>query len=743
MKYNSVIIPKLTLVTCVAASLSAWLPGSAAAKDSDEMWGLCHSATPPAPTASGDILSPDQYPTYLNSDYGEGTLDELYTLIGHVSIKRGPQQMEADQAVYDSQTGTVNAEGNVRFQQGGLITQGTSARFNLDAGTGEVSAARYEFSQRHASGHAATIIHESAEITHLRHATYTTCNPNQLDWELRARTVTLNHSEAVGEAYNVSLRFKNVPFFYFPYINFPLNDARKTGLLPPILGYSNTAGFDIGVPIYWNIAPNRDATITPRLIEHRGLLAKGEFRYLTEASQGEIQAEYLPNDRKFGADRGTLAYQHRTQFTPHWNTSLNANYISDDRYLADLGNSLASASTTYVERRLDLNYNGDYANFLTRLQGYQTLDPTLPAASRPYQRLPQLVLTAAPPPQPFAASYRLDSEYVRFERADSLTGTRLSVTPSLAWPLESQSYFFRPKIALNHTQYQLDNQTAAEADPARTAPLYSIDSGLFFERDATLGARTFLQTLEPRLYYLRVPYRDQTSLPLFDTSAFDFSVAQLFQENRFSGSDRLGDANQVSVAVTSRLIDQTSGREWLSGSLGEIFYMADRRVTLSGPPETRNASDIVAEAATRLSERWSTTLNLQWNPDIDKVDQGAFQFRYHADERRLFNAGYRFLRDQLTQTDLSFLWLLDPRWQLLGRWNYSLRDHHALETLAGIQYESCCWIFRATSRRYVSDVAGDNNRSLYLQLELKGLANIGQSAEAVLERGILGYRPGH
>jgi len=355
-----------------------------------------------------------------------------------------------------------------------------------------------------------------------------------------------------------------------------------------------------------------------------------------------------------------------------------------------------------------------------------------------------LLFTAAAPPRPYGMAYRFDGEYVRFERESSLTGTRLDVTPSVAWPLESQGYFFTPKIGVNHIQYQLDGQAAgAVTDPARTTPMYSIDSGLFLERETTLGERPFLQTLEPRLYYLRVPYRDQSDLPLFDTSAFDFSFAQLFRENRFSGADRLGDADQLSVAVTSRLIDQESGREWLSGSIGEIFYAADRRVTLGGPPQTLHTSDIVAEASSHLSNSWSTLLDLQWNPDLHKVDEGAFLFRYHLSDRRLFNAGYRFRRDQLTQTDLSFLWLLNPRWQLLGRWNYSQRDHRTLETLAGIQYESCCWIFRATKRRYVSDISGDSNRSLYLQLELKGLGNIGQSAKEVLESGILGYRPGY
>jgi LPS-assembly protein len=743
-KHYPVTIHKPILFASMALGLLAWLPITAAADQSDGMWGLCPHMAPQADAAPSENASTAPAPTYLNSDYGEGKLDELYTLTGHVSIRRGPQQIEADKAVYDSRTGLVEATGNVRFKQGGLITQGTAARFNLDTRTGEVDSASYDYVQSHAHGQAATIRHENADITRLFHATYTTCDPNKVDWELRARTITLNHADAVGEAYNVSLRFKDVPFFYFPYINFPLNNQRKSGLLPPTLGYSHANGLDLAVPVYWNIAPNRDATITPRIIGHRGLLTKGEFRYLSESSKGELQAEFLPNDRKFGADRGALEYQNRTQFSPRWNSNLIANYVSDDQYLSELGNSLAAASITQVERRVDLNHNGDYTSFLARLQGYQTLDPTLPATSRPYQRLPQLQFTSATPAHPFTTTYRFDGELVRFERDSSLTGMRLNLTPSLAWPMETQGYFFTPKIGVNHTQYQLDGQTPGDpTDPSLTTPVYSIDGGLFLEREIAFGEHSFLQTLEPRLYYLRIPYRDQSNLPLFDTSAFDFSFAQLFRENRFSGADRLGDANQISIAVTSRLIDQDSGREWLSGSLGQIVYLDDRQVTLGDPPQDSQTSDLVAEASTHLSKRWSSSLETQWNPDIHKTDEAAVQFHYDIDDRHLLNAGYRFRRDQLNQTDLSFLWLLNPRWQLLGRWNYSQRDHRTLETLAGVQYESCCWIFRVTNRRYVSDLSGDNNRSFYLQLELKGLASIGHSVEDVLERDILGYRPGY
>ncbi len=728
---------KPNLLPLLAASLVVWLPAIAVADHLDPMWGLCASPQPNPTTDSASTVPDSEAPTYISSDYGEGTLNERYTLKGHVSIRRGSQRMDADQAVYDDHSGTVDAKGDVRFQKGGLITEGTSARFNLDTGSGRFDTARYQYLERHANGRAESIVQENRNLTRLHHA-------NKIDWELRARDVLLHQDDGVGEAYNVTIRFKDVPFLYFPYINFPLNDRRKTGFLPPTLGYSNSTGIDLGIPFYWNIAPNHDATITPRLVARRGLLTSGEFRYLGQKSAGQIRAEILPDDKVYHGNRGSLAVRHKTQFNPQWNADIDAGYVSDYRYFSDLGGSLAVASTTQVERRMDVNYTGTYNSFLARAQGYQNLDPTLAPAARPYQRLPQLVFSTATPAHPFGAAYRLDGEYVNFERNASLTGTRLHLTPSLAWPLETQGYFFTPKVSLDYTQYQLQGQTAGTpGDPSRSVPLYSVDTGVYLERETRFAKHRFLHTLEPRLYFLRVPYRDQGDLPLFDTGTFDFSYAQLFRDNRFSGADRIGDADQLSVAVTSRLIDEDSGREWLSGSLGQIYYLADRRVTLGTPTQTQGTSDLVAQASSHINKRWSSQLDLQWNPDTHKTDLGTLEFQYHWDERRILNAGYRFRRDQLAQTDLSFLWRLNPNWQLVGRWNYSQRDHHPLETLAGVQYESCCWILRATTRRYVSDLSGDSTRSLYLQLELKGLASIGQSAENILEHGILGYRPGY
>ncbi len=736
---STVIRSKAALILGASAALCA-AAGTHAAGLTDAQWPLCHGVAPPLAEESSApaALSPME----ITADYGEGLGSALYTVRGNVLMRRGSQHLEADSAVYDDRSGQVDATGTVRFQQGGFIVSGEAARFDLAAETGEVGLAEYQLLERHARGRADTVVRESATITQLRRASYTTCDPGDLGWELRARRVTLDHAEAVGVARDVTLRFQNVPFLYLPYINFPLNDERKSGLLPPTLGYSDETGVDIGQPVYWNIAPQRDATITPRFLETRGLLTQVEFRYLNPSNHGRINAEYLPSDAVFGNDRGAFSYEHLHRLNARWRADLNYNYVSDSRYLAELGGNLSSASTTHLDRRLDLSYGGAHNLFLARLQDYQTVDDTTPYADRPYQRLPQLVFSGNGPTHPLGGDYALAAELTQFEREQSLTGTRLSLHPSIAWPVERLGYFFVPKAGLRYTGYRLDSAgPGGLEDPQHSVPVYSIDSGLYLERDLRLRARDFRQTLEPRLYYLRVPFRDQSDFPVFDTSAFDFSFAQLFRENRFTGPDRLGDANQLSAGLTSRLLDRGSGREWLRASLGQIYYFEPPRVALPGVTlPARGESDIVGELSARLNAQWTVATSLQWNSDVDDTERAAVQFRYQGAQRQLFNAGYRFRRGELDQTDLSMLWPLQRQWQLIGRWNYSHRDERVLETLAGLQYDSCCWAFRATTRRYVNTTSGDSNRALYLQLELKGLANIGNSVEDLLERGILGYR---
>lgn len=702
-------------------------------------WPLCHTMTTYVPPPKTDNRNA---PTEITADYGQGVGNQLYTVRGNVLIRRGSQELEADQATYNDETGFVDAAGRVHFRQDAFVIDGETAHFNLATETGQIDRTQYVYAQRHAHGEAETLVRESDDITQLYRATYTTCDPGKIDWQLFARHVTLDQNKAVGIARDVTLRFKGVPLLYLPYINFPLSDERKTGLLPPTIGYSNRTGLDLAAPFYWNIAPDRDATITPRYMQTRGLLMRGEFRYLNPTNSGRIEAEYLPNDALFGSDRGAFSVQHQQALTPRWHVDGNVNYVSDMFYLGQLGDNLSTANITHLDRRLDLSYTGEHRQFLARVQGYQTIDPTIAAADRPYQSLPQLLFVGNAPTHPLGADYDLVAEFINFQRESSLTGSRIHAEPSVSWPIETLSYFIIPKLGLNYTGYYLNNTAGANNAPQHGVPVYSLDSGLYFERDLALAETPLIQTLEPRLYYLRIPYRNQSDFPVFDTTEYDFSYTQLFRENRFTGADRLNDANQLSTGLTSRLLERDSGREWLRASIGQIYYFETPRVTLPGVVEPqRGESDIAAELTSRLTQRWTAMADLQWNPDVGQVQKGGILLHYQRDQGHLFNAGYRFRRGMLAQSDFSMLWPITSQWRFVGRWNYSYRDHRALENLVGLQYDSCCWAFRVTSRRYVSAIAGDSSRALYLQLEFKGLAAIGHSVDDLLESGILGYRP--
>lgn len=703
-------------------------------------WGLCESVTASsagtAHPASEDLLA-----TELTADHGEVRNSNIFSLQGNVSIRRGSQLIEADEGYYESDAEQAQVQGNVRLQRDGLVIEGSKADFDLAGEHGYIENPAFFLTDRHARGSAESIRFESREVLRLSHATYTTCDPGDDDWYLKSRNVRLDREHGFGTATHATLSFQGVPFLYFPYITFPIDDRRKSGVLVPSFGTSNESGTEISIPYYWNIAPDYDATITPRLISRRGTQARSEFRYLTGGSYGELNLEYLPDDTLFGDDRQLAALRHTTTFSPAWRGDIDASYVSDGEYFQDLENSLSLASITHLERRADLSYTGDDAMFLGRLQGFQTVDETIPATSRPYQRLPQLLFATSPLPQGGGTEMAFHSELAHFERADSVTGSRVDIAPRISLPVETIAAYLLPELTLRYTQYQLDAQVPGVVDePHRGIPIISVDSGVFFERDTRWQSADYLQTLEPRLYYLYVPERDQSALPLFDTGARDFGYSELFRDNRYTGADRVGDANQLSMGLTTRYIENASGNERLRASIGQIVYFDDREVTLSaGTPETRSTSDLVAEIVANPTSSWTTRADWQWNHEADRTEKGTFSLQYHPTTGRVINMSYRFRETALEQTDLSLLWPLHRRWRAVGRWNYSMLDQRTLESLAGLEYESCCWRLSMVGRSYINDPTGASNRSLFVELELKGLTSVGNRVEGLLENGILGY----
>ncbi|MCG5499937.1 LPS-assembly protein LptD [Ectothiorhodospira lacustris] len=667
--------------------------------------------------------------------------DGISRLEGNVALYDQGRMLRADRITYEESRSFLETEGNVRFQTDtGLFFESPGGFLHLDTETGRFEHARYRFDPRHARGEAKALEPRGHNTLYLQEATYTTCDPGRDHWLLSARHVQLNQDSGQGTARGVLLRFQGVPLFYTPWITFPIDDRRKSGLLPPSFGTSDNTGADLLIPFYLNLAPHRDATLGLRLMDSRGAMLMSEFRYLNPSNRGRIQLDYLPNDTSYGEDRTLVAWDHHWRISPRLHFHTTGSDVSDDRYFRDLGDSLDDTSITHLERRADLVYAGQGWTLLGRVQDFQIVDETLSSTSRPYKRLPQLLYQGRWPWQAGGFDYRLRAEWVAFERDDSVTARRTDLMPEISRPMHGAAWFVTPSLKYRVTHYDLDDQPAdVDSNLTRALPIASLDAGLFLERPLESGN---IQTLEPRLYYLYTPRRDQDDIPLFDTAQFDFSFDQLFRDHRFSGPDRVADADQLTTGLTTRIIDGRSGEERLRVSLGQIHYFDDRRVTLreEGRAETADSSSMVAEMAARLGDRWRTRAGAQWDPRREQMERSSALLQYRVDGRRVINLSHRYREDLLEQADLSFAWPLSRHWDVVGRWAYSLEDNRDLEVLAGLEYKSCCWAFRLVSRRYLNDGARDEyNDGIYFQLILKGLGSLGTGLGDLLSEGVLGY----
>ena len=580
----------------------------------------------------------------------------------------------------------------------------------------------------------------------LKNVKFTSCDKGDEDWVLRASELQLNHEENEGIAYHARIEFMDVPFIYLPYLSFPLK-GRKSGFLVPSMGDSTSSGTELSVPYYFNIAPNHDATFTPKYLERRGLQYIGEYRYLFNNSFGQIDLEMLQDDDLEKKDRVYGSYLHQGKPAEGWTTDVSYRYVSDATYFDDFSNNLTSSSLTHLERHIDVNYQQDLWSAKSKIQYFQTVDETIPDTSKPYQRRPQFQFAFNPYDIGAGFEASANAEYVNFYRSAGTKGIRTDLVPQIGWPYRVSAGFFQPSLKLRHTRYDLQDQDPAyESKTSRTLPQFSIDSGLFFERNVFDVEEGMVQTLEPRLYYVYVPYRDQDNLivspggiPMtFDSSLPQFSFSELFRDNRFSGADRVGDANQVSASLTTRVISD-SGEELISASVGQILYFENRDVVLpNGSPETRSQSDLAAELKASWRNRFDATASVLWDERESEVYRGSLLFRYQHDRDKIAHLSYRFERDSIRQTDVSAVWRLNPQWKAVWRWYYSFLDNKKLENAVGVEYESCCWAIRVVQREYISDIeAGDEtlNKSIWVQLELKGMASVGKKVDTAFETG--------
>ncbi len=744
---------------------AAWLTASSAQAEQGNwpllsgergQWAACIDY-PDQPTQRPDTSArrdPDT-PARIDADFmryrGEsGT----YSFIGDVELQRADQRIRSDELLYDDRQRRADARGNLQYEEDGLKLGASQGYFLLDSDQGELDQARYLVPETLAQGEAGKITLQGTSLTELRGATYSTCEPGDEFWQLRVSRLRLNHETGVGEAWHARMAIKGVPVAYAPYVNFPIDDRRKSGFLPPTLAQSDRSGTDLTIPYYWNIAPNYDATLSPRYLSRRGFLMDGEFRYLQRRQSGELRGAYLPDDDQREEDRWGVFWQHRARPLSGLTANLDINRVSDDEYFRDFGRDYTSASTSQLRSQGRLRYRQGNVTTGLRAQVYQNVNPNLSEQRRSYERLPQATLSHTPFPAELGAAfldYRLDAEAVRFDHPASRqrdTGTRLDVTPRISLPYQRPAGFVRPGLALRMTQYDLDRVEDPEGDTSiqRITPIATLDSGLFFERHFDAFDRPLRQTLEPRLYYLYVPRKDQDDIPRFDTSSTDPSLAQFFAENRFTGADRMGDANQLTVGLTSRFLNRHDGREYFRAGLAQVFYFQDREVQLrpGTDPEERNRSDIIGEARVTLPAGLSASTELQWDPDEQETNFGAARLNYRPRPDAIISTAYRTRLSggerTLEQRDIAMVWPVAERWHVMGGWRYSMLDERTLEHFGGLQYRDCCWSVRLLSRYYRDDFDDEPERSVMLQFEFRGLGRLGDRVEDFLEDTIYGYQ---
>ncbi|KLI99640.1 organic solvent tolerance protein [Luteimonas sp. FCS-9] len=771
-------------------------------------WALCpiEDAVPAFADAQapvGSVEDRENQPTDIDGDQFEGLsgMDSDFTgnVSGDVTLRRGDQFLGTDDLQFSQDDGTFVASGNVRYQDAGMRVVADRLEGDTIAESYRMDKVRYQLTARRGNG-GAERIEMDGTVGALMGSTYSTCPPSDRWWELKAQQIDVDTDMGMGTARNATLRVGKVPVLYVPWFRFPVDERRISGLLYPRISQSSRNGFDYTQPVYLNLAPNYDMTLEPRWMSKRGLQLGTEFRFMTDATRGELDVIYLPSDKLASRereleqtqvpiaenrrkdDRSFLSFNGSADINPTWQGRASLTWMSDPRYLEDSNNNIDGISSISAVSQLGVfgqGTSGERGYWNAGVLGdYQLLtDYTLPESILPYNRLPHAYFTwERPYGRWFTAG--VNATATRFAHVDDVArpgGSRVDLKPYISMPLEGPSWFVRPTLAWRHTAYGLDRELAdAIADqrargalgigagdavpdallgqyqaafgqlrdtaPSRSQPITSIDAGLFFDRNTAFRGEDYLHTLEPRIYYLHSPYRDQSALPLFDTSPLTFGWGQLFRDNRYSGADRQADANQVTLAVSTRLIRESDGQEKLSASLGQIVYLDDSRVTVGNETQIeRGRSAWVADSTYAINDRWTISAGYQWDPKFRREDLASVRTRYLIGDDGIVNFAYRRRSDLIEQADFSFLYPINPTWSLIGRYYYSFTEDQLLEAVAGVQWDSCCLAARVVGRRYLRNRQGELNNAIMFELELKGLGSAGPDTESRLRRAILGY----
>ncbi|WP_157534689.1 LPS-assembly protein LptD [Hydrocarboniphaga effusa] len=701
----------------------------------------------------GEGLGLDQKIT-VEADSAQLTRGGVSQLAGSVHLRQGDKEFNAENVDFEDATQRITVNTESVFTNPQLIIRSQKAEYSLADDSGSFTDSDYVLPTRKARGSSERIVVDADGKARLYASAYTTCAPDSDAWYIEASEIKLDQEEGLGTARNARLRFGGVPILYSPWVQFPIDDRRRTGLLYPTIGNSDRTGFDLRWPVYLNLGPNYDATVTPRYMSRRGLQIGTAGRYLLKHSEGVLSYDYLPDDRVYhsenngvgGSDRSLLRFDHVGLLSSRLGLEATYSEASDTRYFEDLGGTFASASTIYLERSARLTYQApDSYRLQALVQGYQTIENRFVAVDDPYKRLPQVKFDALTRNAFFDTRAGLNAEYVNFVREDSVQGQRINLQPYLRYLHDENAWYVTSQLDWDYTQYLLTDTAADQKDdPSRSLPVASGEAGLRFERVAAHGEA--IQTLEPRAFALYVPYKNQDNLPVFDTGEPDFDFVQLFARNRFYGEDRVADAANVAGALTTRWIDAASGETRWTASIGQLYRIETPRVELvtqnpdgsqglNFPAPDRGATNFIGEVTYNFLTRWSAAAVSQWSPEDSEFQRANLGLRYRDLERgKRLDLAYRYRRDLLEQADVIVAWPVSTSWRVAGRTRYSIRDEKTLENFVGLTYETCCWALSGAWRRYIATRNGNLDSGIYFQLELKGLTRIGTGYSALFPK---------
>ena len=709
-------------------------------------------------------------PIFVQGDRMSGRPD-LETLIeGNVVLRKAGTVIQADRIEYDQPSDQAKASGNVRINRKGDVFEGPLLELKVDAFEGFVEAPRYHFLKNDGQGQADRVDFLDESHTVIHNATYTTCRrkpgPEWLpDWVLRASQISMDSDEDVGVAQGAVLSFKGVPLLPIPAISFPLSDKRKSGFLPPTIGVGADSGLELTLPYYWNIAPNRDATIVPTIMTRRGIDLGAEFRYLEPSYTGVARANYMPGDKLTDSDRWGLSFLHKGVIDTkvgQVGLDANVNRVSDDNYWRDFTssgaianaiiNSSASVGVAATPRLLPSGLTATWGlgafSSAVRVLKWQTLQDVTAPIVPPYDRVPQLIARYAQT-NVFGLDWSVEGDFTQFEADSSRTqqanAQRAVGLLQVSRPWLAPAGFVTPKLQLHAAGYQFDRLLANGAQTANSVvPTFSLDSGLVFERNAQLFGRSLVQTLEPRAFYVYTPFRDQSTQPNYDTATNDFNFATIFTENAFVGHDKISDNNLLTLGVTTRYLDADTGAQLARFGIAQRLRFDDQRVTLNptDAPAQAGFSDVMLGASVNLSERWSLDSTVQYNGKTDRSVRSTAGARYSPGNYRVLNAAYRFQREVSEQIDVSWQWPLNNLWgdsgqelgagrgqgegryYAVGRLNYSLNERRLVDTILGVEYDAGCWLGRVLLERTQTSSSTATGRVMF-QLEFVGFTRLG------------------